>query len=346
MWPQGENIWKPCPYVLVWTANPHTLCIDDAIALKASSLWLHNSVTSHNNNKNNHNNGELHAYVRAAEDIEPQRAFSFCLLLLFWWISSSTYRPGIWTKVCWVVYNGLQTLQICKYSCNKLVLKHTNELTVSKSGVPWTLSQKCHLNNLTNPHCTCMYWAVHTFWSFVFKKLHLEKSSWNFVISNFNTSTYCRMSFQSFRRPWEIVGLFGKMDVELGWWWCRNRGCLCVLYALSGAQVVVGGSSWRYLLVIGQLLLQLLGFLPHGRQEVSRWLARRRWFLHVIVQTLPHSEDEEKGKELYLFIFIFLSSCRLSLRVKEQVHILFWNGGKKKKICCINPCDAVWVNVI
>lgn len=55
-----------------------------------------------------------------------------------------------------------------------------------------------------------------------------------------------------------------------GLWWCRKRGCLCVLYALSGAQVVVGGSSWRYLLVIGQLLLQLLGFLPHGRQEVSR----------------------------------------------------------------------------
>ena len=50
-----------------------------------------------------------------------RRAFSFyCLFVYsaqdlcagsissspFWWISSAIYRPGIWTKVCWVINNG------------------------------------------------------------------------------------------------------------------------------------------------------------------------------------------------------------------------------------------------
>lgn len=92
-----------------------------------------------------------------------------------------------------------------------------------------------------------------------------------------------------------------EMDVELGLWWCHNRGCLCVWYALSGARVVVvvvvGGSSWWYLLMIGQLLLQLLSLLPHGRQEVGRGLARRRRFLHVVIKTLPHSGEQEREGE-------------------------------------------------
>lgn len=67
-------------------------------------------------------------------------------------------------------------------------------------------------------------------------------------------------------------------------------------YALFGARVVVvvDGSSWRYLLMIGQLLLQLLRLLPHGRQEVGRGLARRRRLLHVVIKTLPHSGDQKR----------------------------------------------------
>ena len=34
------------------------------------------------------------------------------LLLCFWWISSTTYRPGTWTTVCWVIYNGSVWTQI------------------------------------------------------------------------------------------------------------------------------------------------------------------------------------------------------------------------------------------
>ena len=142
--------------LLVWTANPHSLCIDDASPHSStSSLQPLNPVMSHNNNDNN---GELHAGVCAAEDIEPNRftranilllcyyaedygqptshfhlllvvfGFSFyCLFVYsvqvlcgnrlssFWLISSATYRPGIWTTACWVVYSGSFG---CKYSWN------------------------------------------------------------------------------------------------------------------------------------------------------------------------------------------------------------------------------------
>ena len=82
----------------------------------------------------------------------------------------------------------------------------------------------------------------------------------------------------------------------------------CVLYALVGARmVVVGGSSWRYLLVIGQLLLQLLGLLSHGGQEVGGRLAGRRRLLHVVVETLPHSGWEgDTHTPIRMLIFFFL----------------------------------------
>ena len=32
--------------------------------------------------------------------------------IVFWWISSTTYRPGIWTTACWVIYNGSIWMQI------------------------------------------------------------------------------------------------------------------------------------------------------------------------------------------------------------------------------------------
>lgn len=65
-----------------------------------------------------------------------------------------------------------------------------------------------------------------------------------------------------------------------------------MLYALSGARVVVvGGSSWRYLLVIGQLLLQLLGLLSHCRQEIGCRLSRRCGLLSVVVESFPHSAE-------------------------------------------------------
>ena len=104
-----------------------------------------NPATSHNNN----NNGGLHACVRAAEDIQPikvtrikysaplplcwvkkdygQPTSHFRLLfvvfssssfmrypslLRFWWVSSTTYRPGIWITVCWVIYSGSIWTQI------------------------------------------------------------------------------------------------------------------------------------------------------------------------------------------------------------------------------------------
>ena len=39
------------------------------------------------------------------------------LLLCFWWILSATYRPGIWTKVCWVVSNGSIWTQLLLKRC-------------------------------------------------------------------------------------------------------------------------------------------------------------------------------------------------------------------------------------
>ena len=38
-------------------------------------------------------------------------------LLCFLWISSATYRPGIWTKACWAVYNGSIWTQIFLKRC-------------------------------------------------------------------------------------------------------------------------------------------------------------------------------------------------------------------------------------
>ena len=34
------------------------------------------------------------------------------LLLCFWWISSATYRSGIWTTACWVIYSGSVWMQM------------------------------------------------------------------------------------------------------------------------------------------------------------------------------------------------------------------------------------------
>ena len=64
-WSQGGKNGKRSPCILVWTENPHTLRIDDAITPPPRPL---NPAPSHNNNNNN---GELHASVRAAKDIEP-----------------------------------------------------------------------------------------------------------------------------------------------------------------------------------------------------------------------------------------------------------------------------------
>ena len=38
------------------------------------------------------------------------------LLLCFWWISSATYIPEIWTKARWVIYNGSVWMQIFQYA--------------------------------------------------------------------------------------------------------------------------------------------------------------------------------------------------------------------------------------
>ena len=110
-----------------------------------SNLRPLNPATSHNNNNNN-NNG-LHACDRAAEDIEPIRVtrtkysaalslrwakkdygqptshfllplavfFFYCLFVYSTQAlctCSATYRPGIWTTACWVVYNGSVWTQI------------------------------------------------------------------------------------------------------------------------------------------------------------------------------------------------------------------------------------------
>ena len=39
------------------------------------------------------------------------------LLLSFWWISSATYRPGVWTTVCWAVFSWSMWTQIFLERC-------------------------------------------------------------------------------------------------------------------------------------------------------------------------------------------------------------------------------------
>ena len=46
--------------------------------------------------------------------METLYVHALTLLLRFWWISSATYRPGIWTKACWIIYNGSIWMQILK----------------------------------------------------------------------------------------------------------------------------------------------------------------------------------------------------------------------------------------
>lgn len=76
--------------------------------------------------------------------------------------------------------------------------------------------------------------------------------------------------------------------------------------------MVVGGSSRWYLLVIGQLLLQLLRLLPHCGQEVRGRLAMGHCLFHVVIETLPHSANKESegGKEMILcvlgLLFLFV----------------------------------------
>ena len=72
-----------------------------------------NPAPSHNNNNNN---GGLHACVHASTvclyTVCKLYAHAPSPLLHFWSISSATYRPGIWTTECWVVYNGSIWTQI------------------------------------------------------------------------------------------------------------------------------------------------------------------------------------------------------------------------------------------
>ena len=143
------SFWLICILCISTTPSPHP---------STSSLQSLNPATSLNNNNNN---GWLHACVRAAEDIEPNRVtrakcnaplplrwakkdygqptsssccvwflllLSVCilcasimgypsLLLRFWWILSTTYRPGIWTTACWVVYYGSVWSQMYLKQC-------------------------------------------------------------------------------------------------------------------------------------------------------------------------------------------------------------------------------------
>ena len=129
----------------------HILCISPHPS--TSSLRPLNPATSHNNNNNNNNNYMLVFMLQKilsplgliGQNIkllchyaERKRImFLFCLasafivcsytvrklyayapsLLRFWWISSATYRPGIWTKACWVICNGSVWTQIFLKRC-------------------------------------------------------------------------------------------------------------------------------------------------------------------------------------------------------------------------------------
>ena len=44
-------------------------------------------------------------------------AHALSLLLRFWWISSATYWPRIWTTAWWVVFNGSVWMQIFLKQC-------------------------------------------------------------------------------------------------------------------------------------------------------------------------------------------------------------------------------------
>lgn len=68
--------------------------------------------------------------------------------------------------------------------------------------------------------------------------------------------------------------------------------------------MVVGGSSRWYLLVIGQLLLQLLRLLPHCGQQVRGGLAMGHCFFHVVVETFPHSGNKEREGETKMILFV------------------------------------------
>ena len=121
-WSQRGEIQKRRPCVLMWTANLHTLCIDDTIApTLTSSLWPLNPTMSHNNN-----NSGLHAiFVFLLCSVSPstvclytaRKLYTHALLLCFWWISSATYRPGIPTKAHWVVHKGSIWTQIFLKLC-------------------------------------------------------------------------------------------------------------------------------------------------------------------------------------------------------------------------------------
>ena len=156
-WSQSGKIRKHHPCVLVWTANPHTLRIDEAIYPTLDLLTLWRLITTTTTTmadymlvfvlqkilslvtrttyytplplpwaKKDYGQLTWHFHLLLVVLV-----FSFfclytvrklyvhapSLLLRFWWISSATYRPDIWTTASWVVYNGSVSMQIFLKQC-------------------------------------------------------------------------------------------------------------------------------------------------------------------------------------------------------------------------------------
>ena len=98
--------------VLVWTANPHTLWNDDVIAPPLDLLpptseprdvswqqqqWRTTCLCSCH---------RRYWLLLLLWDVVVSEMHAPSLLLRFWWISSATYRPGIWTTAFLVVFWG------------------------------------------------------------------------------------------------------------------------------------------------------------------------------------------------------------------------------------------------
>ena len=136
----------------MWMANPHTFCNNDAIAPRplAFNLWTpQHLITTTTTTTTTMADYCLRSYflqlTRLIVECKWQQQFDliigphkrrshfrlfvwfgfsiFCLfvhklyapsLLHFWWISSATYRPGMWTTAFWVVFSGSVLTQISK----------------------------------------------------------------------------------------------------------------------------------------------------------------------------------------------------------------------------------------
>ena len=99
---QGGEIQKRSPPVVMWTANLHTFRNNDAIAppLDLLNLWtLRRLITT---------TTTLAIFIFFLLcSVSPSTVCLFtacklnahvlCLPLHFWWMSSTTYRPGVWT---------------------------------------------------------------------------------------------------------------------------------------------------------------------------------------------------------------------------------------------------------